>query len=148
VDDVTPVVRQDRVERRIDQGEHSFRFWLNAGPADARLWAVDREATARHEPPMALVAFPPGNARPAAAGVTLSDAVVQMPALKLSEDGRALIVRLFEPTGRARVTTLAVPALGVAATVDLGPFELRTLAVDLRTRSVEDCDLLERQVTR
>ena len=32
VDDVTPIVRQDRFEPREDQGEHVFRFWLDAGP--------------------------------------------------------------------------------------------------------------------
>jgi alpha-mannosidase len=146
VDDVTPIVRQDRIERRIDQGEHVFRFWLNAGRAAERLAAVDREATVKHEPPMALVAFPPGDGAPALPGVTLSDDVVQMPALKLAEDGRALIIRLFEPTGVARSTTVAVPALRVTSRVDLGPFDVRTLRVDLEQATIDDVDLLERRL--
>jgi alpha-mannosidase len=145
VDDVTPIVRQDRVEPRTDQGEHVFHFWLNGGPAAERLAAIDREATVHHEAPMALVVFPAGGGRPAVPGVTLSDGVVQMPAMKLAEDGRRLIVRLFEPTGSPRSTTLAVPALGVTAGLTLAPFEVRTLAVDLASGEIYQTDLLERR---
>jgi alpha-mannosidase len=143
VDDITPIVRQDRIETRVDRGEHVFRFWLNAGPAEARLAVVDREATAHLEPPMALVAFPAGDGAPAVPGAVLSDPVIQMPAMKLAEDGRRVIVRLFEPTGVARQSTLALPALAVAAPLSFRPFELKTLAVDLATREVRETDLLE-----
>jgi alpha-mannosidase len=143
VDDDTPIVRQDRVEPRTDQGEHVYRFWLNGGPAAERLGAIDREATVHHEAPMALVAFPPGGGRAAVPGVTLSDGNVGMPAMKMAEDGRRLIVRLFEPTGARRSTILAIPALGVTAAVALSPFEVRTLAVDLATGEVYRADLLE-----
>jgi alpha-mannosidase len=145
VDDVTPIVRQDRVEPRTDQGEHVFHFWLNGGPAAERLAAIDREATVHHEGPMALVAFPAGGGRPAVPGATLSDGVVQMPAMKMAEDGRRLIVRLFEPTGVRRSTTLAIPALGVTAEVALSPFEVRTLAVDLANGELYQTDLLEKR---
>ncbi|MCU0250368.1 MAG: hypothetical protein MUE61_09180 [Vicinamibacterales bacterium] len=145
VDDVTPIVRQDRVETRVDRGEHVFRFWLSAGPAPARLAAVDREATAHLEAPMALVAFPPGGGTAAVPGAILSDAVIQMPAMKLAEDGRRVIVRLFEPTGSARQTTLSIPALGVQAPLLFRPFELKTLAVDLASRAIRETDLLEEE---
>ncbi|NLC55793.1 MAG: alpha-mannosidase, partial [Armatimonadetes bacterium] len=48
-----PVVPQDRYTPRIDQGERLFRFWINAGPAAARLAVVDREALAHNEKPFA-----------------------------------------------------------------------------------------------
>lgn len=146
IDDRTPVVRQDRVESRVDRGEHVFRFWLTGGHAAERLEAIDREATARTEAPMALVAFPPGTVgRAAMPGAVLSDDVVQMPAMRMSGDGRRLVVRLFEPTGSARETTLTVPALGVAARVRLGPFEIKTLVVDLATKRACETDLLEEE---
>ena len=145
VDEVTPIVRQDRVETRVDRGEHVFRFWLNAGPAASRLAAIDREATAHLETPMALVAFPPGSGHAAAPGAVLSDPVIQMPAMKLTADGRRLVVRLFEPTGSQRQTTLSIPALGIQAPLSFGPFELKTLAVDLASRTVRETDLLEQE---
>ena len=143
VDDTTPIVRQDRVETRVDRGEHVFRFWLSAGPADARLAAIDREAAAHLEPPMALVAFPPGGGKAAVPGAVLSDSVVQMPAMKLTEDGRFAVLRLFEPTGAARETTLRIPALDVEAPLSFRPFELKTLTVDLASGVVRETDLLE-----
>jgi alpha-mannosidase len=148
VDDITPIVRQDRYEPREDQGEHAFRFWLNAGPADRLLETVDRDAAIRTEDLMALCAFPSGEGQAPPPGLSLSDAAVRLGALKLSEDGTRLVVRLFEPTGRARTTEVRLPALGLSFPVDLRPFELRTLAVDLATRDVRDTDLLERPGAR
>jgi alpha-mannosidase len=145
VDDVTPVVRQDRVEPRVDQGEHVFRFWLQGGPAAERLTTIDREAAAKHDEPMALNVFPHGGGQRVCPGPTLSDGAVQITAVKMSEDGRSMILRLFEPTGQARTTTLSVPALDVTLDVTLSPFEIRTLAIDLATRTVDVVDLLERR---
>ncbi len=144
VDDVTPIVRQDRFEPREDQGEHVFRFWLNAGPAADRLEAIDREAAVRTEGLMALCAYPSGDGPGPLAGVALDDEVARLSALKLSEDGRSLVLRLFEPTGMARGTRVRIPALGVEFPVALGAFEIRTLLVDLATHTVSDADLLER----
>jgi alpha-mannosidase len=143
VDDVTPIVRQDRIETRVDRGEHVFRFWLKAGSAAERLAAIDREATAYLEAPMALVAFPPGGGQAAVPGAVLSDPVIQMPAMTMASDGRRVIVRLFEPTGAARRTRLSIPALAMEVPLSFRPFEVKTIAVDLAARSVSETDLLE-----
>jgi alpha-mannosidase len=144
VDDVTPIVRQDRFEPRIDQGERSFRFWLNAGPAAARLRSVGREATVKHEAPTALSVCPSGAGRKPRPAVTLSDEAVELAAMKLAEEGDRLILRLFEPTGTRRSTRVAIPPLDVAFDVTLGAFEVKTLAIDLKTKAVAETDLLER----
>ncbi len=144
VDDVTPIVRQDRFEPREDQGEHVFRFWLDAGPARERLAAIDREAAVRTEGLMTLCAFPSGEGSPALPGVFLDDDVVRLAALKMSEDGDALVVRLFEPTGLARETRVGIPAFGLEFPVTLAPFELLTLVIDPATRTARRADLLER----
>ena len=145
VDDVTPVVRQDRFEARVDQGEHVFQFWLQGGPASDRLATIDREAATKQEAPIALNVFPSGSGAQVRPGPTLSDRAVQITAVKMSEDGRSMILRLFEPTGTARSTTLSVPALDVTVEVTLSPFEIRTLAIDLATRTIHEVDLLERR---
>jgi alpha-mannosidase len=146
VDDLTPIVRQDRFEARVDQGERRFRFWLNAGPSAQQLATVDREATAKNEAPMALCVFPRGEGRRALPGLVLSDDAVQLGAMKRAEDGERVILRLFEPTGERRATTVSIPPLDVRFDVVLGPFEIKTLAVDPKTKEVYETDLLERRV--
>jgi alpha-mannosidase len=138
-----PLVQQDRFVPRIDQGEHVFRFWLNGGPANERLTRVDREALAHSERPYALAYWPPGGGELPAAGPTLSDRAVQITAFKRAEDGDELIVRLFEPTGRRRKTTLSLDCRGVKTQVEMEPFEIKTLRVDRRAGRFREVDLLE-----
>jgi len=145
VDDVTPIVRQDRFEPRIDQGERRFRFWLNAGLSASRLRAVGREAALKHEAPRALCVCPGGTGTKPRAAVTLSDEAVELAAMKLAEDDDRLILRLFEPTGDPRTTTVAIPPLDMTFDVALGGFEIKTLAIDLETKAVAETDLLERE---
>ncbi len=141
-----PIVPQDRYLPRIDQGERVFRFWFNAGPARRRLQEIDREALARNERPFALSFFPGGRGRAPRPGVVLGDDVVQMPALKLAEDGNDLIVRLFEPTGQPRSTRLSIPFAGVKTTVRLAGFEVKTLRISPAGGKVVEVDLLERPI--
>jgi len=146
VDDVTPIVRQDRFEPREDQGLHRFRFWLRGGSAAERLDVIAREAAARCGDVMALNAFPAGGGRPPAPGVAIDGPAACLGALKLAEDGDDLVLRLFEPTGRPRPVRVRVPALDLAFDVSLGPFEIRTVRV--ARGLVVGTDLLEREVRR
>jgi alpha-mannosidase len=139
-----PIMPQDRYSPRHDQGERLFRFWLNGGPTTGRLAAVDREALVHNENPFALSFNPPGVGRKPKAGVILSDNVVQVSAVKKSHKGNDLIVRLFEPTGRGRFTTVSIPSAGVRKQIELKGFEIRTLRIDPKTRQVREVDLLER----
>ncbi len=138
-----PVVLQDRYTPRIDQGERLFHFWLNGGKRETRLALVDREAAAHNEKPYALSFFPCGEGELPKPAIMLDDDVVQMAALKQCESGAGYVVRLFEPTGTARTTTLSIPALGVTEKVRLGGFEVKTLVVDTGG-SVRETDMLER----
>ncbi|MFH0945006.1 MAG: glycoside hydrolase family 38 C-terminal domain-containing protein [Planctomycetota bacterium] len=140
------IVQKDRFTPRMDQGERCFRFWFNAGPAGDRLQRIDREALARNAPPMALCFFPPGAGKKPVAGAVLSDPVVQLAALKQGEDGDGLIIRLFEPTGKPRSTTLSLPFARARTRVRLKAFEIRTLRFDLKTGRFSETDLLERPI--
>ncbi|MGD8454352.1 MAG: glycoside hydrolase family 38 C-terminal domain-containing protein [Phycisphaerae bacterium] len=143
-----PIVKQDRFTPRHDQGEHVFHFWLSGGAVQERLTRVDREALAHHEQPQALSMFPSGEGRRPAAGVVLSDQVVQMTVFKQAEDGPDLIIRLFEPTGRARQTTVSLPSDGVQQKVQLGAFEIKTLRYRRRSKRLVEVDLMERPIKR
>jgi alpha-mannosidase len=139
------IAMQDRYLPRIDQGVRRFRFAFRAGPAGERLSDVTREARMLNEAPMALSFFPCGEPaeapRPLA---TLSDTTIDCPASKRGTDGESVVVRLFEPTGRKRRTTLRLPAAGIERKVELGAFEVKTLTIALDSGAVRETDLMER----
>ncbi len=138
-----PIVPQDRYTPRIDQGERLFTFQLNAGPAEERLPAVDREALAYNERPYALSFFPSGGGQEPKPLVVLADGVVQITCVKRAEEGEDLIVRLFNPTDDERTTTLALPVLDVSVGLTLTPFEIRTLRVSPGTDAIAETNLME-----
>jgi alpha-mannosidase len=138
-----PLTQQDRLTPRVDQGEHVFRFWVNGGTEHDRLSTVDREALAHNEKSFALSYWPSGEDEVTPGGPRLSDRVVQLTVFKRAEDGHDLIVRLFEPTGQRRKTTLSVAAWDIKVPVQMSPFELKTLRVNLKTGQSREVSLLE-----
>lgn len=147
-DDFTPIVRQDRFETRIDQGEYRFAFWLNCGPAQDRFTQISREAIFKNEPYIALCVFPSGEGVKPVPGLRVSNPAVQLGAWKLSEDGKCVVLRLFETTGRPQNATVTFPALALEFPVDLRPFELKSLAIDRSDNTIHEVDLLERMIQR
>ncbi|MEN6560362.1 MAG: glycoside hydrolase family 38 C-terminal domain-containing protein [Acidobacteriota bacterium] len=137
-------VARDRFVPRQDTGERTFRFWLNGGPLAGRMEAVDREALAHNEAPYVLAYCPPGGGKTAAAGIVVEGAAVEVAAFKKAEDGRDVVIRLFEPTGRPRRAVVKLPALGARTAVRLGAFEIKTLRFNRRTKTFAETDLLER----
>ncbi|MBE0710953.1 MAG: alpha-mannosidase [Candidatus Aminicenantes bacterium] len=138
-------VARDRFIPRQDTGERVFRFWLNGGPLADRMGTVDREALAHNEAPYVLAYFPPGGKKRALPGAVVDGEAVEITAFKKSEDGNDIIVRLFEPTGKARTALVKLPAFGASAKVRLKGFEIRTLRFNRRTRKFSETDLLERK---
>ena len=61
-----------------------------------------------------------------------------------AENGRDIIVRLFEPTGKKRSTTLRLPFVPMSTKVNLKGFEIKTLKINSRTKKVREVNLLER----
>ena len=104
---------------------------------------MDREALAHNERPFALSFFPSGAGDPPRPAVRLSDAVVQMTAFKKAEQSEDYIIRVFEPTGEPRSTTLEVVPLDMRQEIRLSGFEIKTFRVDPVTRSFREVDLLE-----
>ncbi|MEN8255160.1 MAG: glycoside hydrolase family 38 C-terminal domain-containing protein [Verrucomicrobiota bacterium] len=143
-----PMPVPDRYTPRIDQGKRSFRFWLNAGRVAGRLNAIDREALAKNEAPFVLSFWPSGEGKKPKPLVELSDKVVQVAAIKKAEKNNGLIIRLFEPTGRKRSTTLSLPFIGRKTKIDLKPFEIKTLRVKPKSKIIEEVDLLEKPIRK
>jgi alpha-mannosidase len=137
---------QDRFIPRMDQGERVFHFWINGGRASERLDIVDRESSVKNEMPLALSCFPSGGGKETVPALVLSDRVIQATAVKLGEQKKWLILRLFEPSGKRRETRISIPSLSLEFDVSLDSFELKSLAVDLETRDVFEVDLMERKL--
>jgi alpha-mannosidase len=136
-------VPQDRFSPRIDQGERLFRFRIGAGEAAERLSHVDREALVFNEVPMAVSFYPSGQDKPAGMLMQLTDDVVQVTAVKQSQKGNDLVVRLFEPTGYDRITRLVIPALNLDEKIELKGFEIKTLLINTEHQQVIQANLLE-----
>lgn len=132
-----PLVPQDRYSPRQDQGERLFRFWLQGGTRRERLAAVDREALAHNEAPMALSFFPKGGGIKPGPLLVVEEPAVQVTAIKPAEENDNLIVRLFEPTGKARNAVLRLPWAEMEIPAGLAPFEILTLRVNWRTKTWE-----------
>ena len=138
-----PIMPQDRYSPRIDQGERLFTFWLKGGPAGERREHVDREALCHNEKPFPLSFSPSGAGRTPLPAVVLEDDAVQLSALKKAERTEDYIIRLFEPSGQPRTTTVAVPLAGLRRQVALGKFEVKTLRLDVAAGTLSEANLME-----
>ena len=137
------LVVQDRYTPRIDQGERLYHFWLNAGQPAERLAQVGREALLHNEKPMTVSFFPTGEGATSLPLVVLSDNAVLLTALKKAEKDNCLVLRLFEPTGKACHTHVSLPWAGMEQDVNLGAFEIRTYKVDVEKHTWETVNLVE-----
>lgn len=143
--DKTVTMAQDRWSERIDQGTRRFRFWFKGGTAAERLKLVDREALVLNEKPYALSYFPSGRGEAVQPLARLEDDAVQLTAIKLAEDEGSgdYVLRLFEPTGEARSTVLELPGTGIRKEFQLGPYEIKTLRLDMANRTIAECPMME-----
>jgi alpha-mannosidase len=137
---------KNRFLPRMDQGEKIFRFWINGGNVTKRMALIDREALAKNEAPMALCSFPSGEGKTTTPSLVLNDKAIQVTALKMAEDKNWLVFRLFEPTGKGRMTHVAIPGLNMEFGLSLRAFEIKTIAVDLGTKEMFELDLIERKL--
>jgi alpha-mannosidase len=137
------IMPQDRYSSYMDQGERDFTFWFDAGSLAERLGKVGREAQIHNEKPFILSFFPSGDGGTASSFAILDDDIVELSAFKKCEGSEDFVLRLFEPTGKGVSTVLRIPSLGIAHTLNMGGFEVRTLRLSPRQGRIEDCGLME-----
>lgn len=133
---------QDRFSPKIDQGERVFRFWLNAGTARNRFETIDREAMSVSEKPFVLSFFPSGLGEKPEQFITLSDDTIVLSALKKAEKSEDLILRMYEPTGKARNTVLTISSMDIQEKIDFNPFEIKTIKISQKGK-IDFVDLME-----
>lgn len=139
----TKPLREDRFAPRLDQGEHRFRFWINAGPRGERMRRIEREAQERNEGPVVRSFQPDGLGKPLGTGLVVNDPAVVVAAVKRAEQKERVVIRLFESTGRRRKVRIREASWGLDAVVAIDPFEIRTLVWDPGRRKMMETDLME-----
>ena len=138
-----PEMPPDRFNLYTEQGERFFSFRINAGDYDERMNVIARETQIMHEAPVFVPFTPPGTGTIPPAMITLSNRNVELTAVKKAEASDEFVVRLFEPTGKAQVTEVELPALGIKDIIHLGAYEIVTLITDTKNKRLEHTDLLE-----
>lgn len=137
------IMPQDRFSPRIDQGERLYRFELKGGRERERLTNLSREAQLFNEAPYSLSFFPNGSKTQPTTAALLTGDGVQLTALRPSIDGREMIVRLFDASGRGASAHIELPLLGIAADVTLKPAEILTLKTNRAEGTLAEAGLLE-----
>ena len=141
-----PLLRQDRMLDYIDQGEREFSFRIEGGSRETCLRQIAQEAEVYGQAPMAVQAFP-GNPKedrkllhriPA---ITLDNPAVMLGAAKKLEKENAYLIRLFESTGQVQTVRVNLVRAGIETTIELNPFEVRTLKYIPQEKSLFECGI-------
>ncbi len=136
-----------------DEGEHEFTYSLLPHSGDYAEGGVTEEAFALNSPLVASVASPETGHLPLESGlVAVEGTELSIGSLKRSEDGSALVLRVYEPVGARGPVTLrfasqvkgaqranlleepleeALEVRGEEVRFDVRPFEVVTLRVEL-----------------
>lgn len=133
----------DRHISHIDQGERIYHFWFNGGRLQERRTQIDREALMHNEKPFVLSFFPSGAGEKPMPMIVLDDDAVQVSAFKKAESSEHYIIRLFEPTGQDRQVNIKLPILSLSHQIKIGRYEIKTLKLDLATKTLNEVDLME-----
>jgi alpha-mannosidase len=128
----------------MEQGERTFKLWLNGGNAEDRLSKIDIESQIKNEGLMILCSYPSGSGKKVLPSVKLSNNLLRLSALKLAENNNNLIIRLFNPTKGIQDTEIKFPSVEISHNTKLGINEIKSFKIDLDTRLIEEVDLMER----
>jgi len=140
------IMPQDRFSPYIDQGEHDYEFAINAGDAAEIAGSVEREAMVFNERPMVLSFFPTGVGSKPEALVNIVEGEVEISAMKMSDDGKGIVFRIFNPLERKVHAKLAFPAFRQEYEMDLIGMDFKTMVIDARTNEIYEADLMERKL--
>ncbi len=130
-----PLIRCPQFTPVVDQGVRDFRLRLlldNGGLEDG----IEHLAQAWNEAPLAYSYYPSPAAPKAStqSAVRISDHRVQLVSARVTEPAQTVRVRLFSSSHRAISSTVAVPRLKLSKRFRFGPFEVKTIDVDLKRR--------------
>ena len=128
----------------MDQGIQTFRMWLLPHRGRWQEHHVPRIAEEFMTPPVVIYqGIHPGAMPKSGSFMDVDASNVLVTAIKKSEDGDDLIVRLVETLGEAVTTTVRFPSAGVNWRGAFRPCEIKTLRIDTKTGASREVNLLE-----
>lgn len=140
------VIVEPPTRKYMDQGIHEVRLLVTAGDADAVRDSLPGLADWLGAPPVALAHLPIGTKVAAREEwLTLEPRNVRLLAVKRSNDGKALTVRLQETAGRRTKARLTMTGRKSSAQFSLSPYEIKTLRVSHDHR-IQEVTMIEERV--
>jgi alpha-mannosidase len=124
------VIVEPPTPKFMDQGVHEVRLLITAGDADAVRDSLSGLADWLSAPPVALTHLPIGTkAAPTYEWLSLEPAGIRLLAVKRSNDGRSLVVRLQETTGFRTKARLGLAGTKRSVGISFRPYEIKTFRV-------------------
>ncbi|MCK5812454.1 MAG: alpha-mannosidase [Clostridiales bacterium] len=137
-----PMMIDDRIYPRIDQGERTYSFMLMAGEENKIKETVDKLALAYNEKPYIITAYPAGEGKTIDPIITLSNEAILLQAMKLSENSDEYVIRLYNSTDTSKETTIISKPFKINESITFNGFEIKTYVI--KNGNLIESDLLER----
>lgn len=137
------IVMTDRAVKRIDQGVHTFRFRFIPGNTDEVTDRSFNDSNLFNNPVLSRIVYPSGADGYKYSGITMSDATINLQAVKLSESGD-MVIRLLNPCKVTKRFRVVIPSLNAETELEIGSKKLKTYIINKLTGEFLETDLLER----
>ncbi len=138
------IMPQDRFSPFIDQGEHDFEFYFNAGNSEERMNCIEREALTENEKPMVLSFFPTGMGKKPVKFAEIKTKGATITAMKNGSADNKYVIRLFNPLEIKTEVIVDFPVIDKEFSCILKSNEFKTYILDTVTGEINEADLLER----
>lgn len=136
-------LQEERYASRMDQGERIYRFKVNAGDFNQLLHRIDRDAQIFNEKPYALPFSSSSTGKKVGSFLLLDNSAIILSALKLAEDRKGYVIRLYESEGVGQNATIKLPDYEITMKMSFAPFEIKTLYFDPKACNIEEVPVTE-----
>lgn len=124
------ILRQDRYTPRLDQGEREYKFKLYFDWAEEQM---TKYAQTENEKPFALSFFPQGTGKKRGTFVEIEGGGVVLSALKMADDTKGYIARLFNGTENDNECMFVCEHFNIRENISFKPFEIKTFRISENT---------------
>lgn len=140
------IMPQDRFSPYIDQGEHDFEFYFNAGTAAERLELIEKEALVVNEKPMLLSFFPTGRGHKPERLIEITSGGATVSAMKKGRGPEEYVIRIFNPLKEETIVEAELPVIDRKFNCTLKGNEFKTFIINTKTADINEANLLERVI--